>query len=172
MVYNWKEKEKWVANPEIEEGPPNSGSGFGSNPTRGECSGTKVVVLHDAEVIGKREEERKGEEGKLGFTISKMEKPETEGEDVEESKRQSEEEDEELCSVYFTMEDFDNVSKRQIEAESEDERMSNLAMVMVEEDAQAITTDYNPKIVRNHSVEFGGCKNHNERSRILLTVGH
>lgn len=101
---------------------------------------------------------KKKEEGKLGFATLEMEVPDVEREDAEESKRQSKEEDEELCSVYSTMEDFDNASKRQIEAESEDERLSNIAMVMVEEEAQAITTEHDSEIEEIIQVSLKGVK--------------
>lgn len=139
--FTWKEKEKWLARPDFAGDPyPKPNSAIASNPTRGESSGTKVMEVYQPELHVNLEKIQEFEKEKLG--LSEVEKFVGDASigvfDV--SMAVSEGEEDDMCSVFSTMEDFKGDGSLLIEVPCEETETKNFELVMVDEDAQAIAT--------------------------------
>lgn len=60
----------------------------------------------------------------------------------------SEREEQDLCSIYSTLEEFDGKG-RLVSNATYDEDLSNLAMIMVKDNAQAIATNHDSEIEKS-----------------------
>lgn len=115
-------------------------------PTRGEPSCTKYVEIFMPECLGENKEKEKKEKEQLKFDVKGKAEEVTGMDVVVELLATREREEEDMCSVFSTMEDFEVEGKVMVECPGEENLSLNHELVVVEEDAMALDSAYDLEI--------------------------